>query len=470
MATNWQPEDLNWQPIGNGEADYMARITDRQMTAKPGTSDKWLSEVAIWGHGSLVARITPSGERLFYFRYTNSSSERITLPIGTYSRDGSEGTMTLAEAGQRAKELAGLHKSGIRDIKEHLETEEAARVAVRDAELARIAAEKAALEAAQVRQAARKNVQHLFDHWAKVDLINRKDGGAEVRRMFEKDVLPLLGKMAVEDVRKGHITEVTDALLARGVNRMAKMIFSLMRQMFRFAVDRDLIDHDPTASIRKAKIGGKDIERDRVLSVEEIRTLANLTPKAGLLPSSEAAIWIALSTCCRIGELLNARWENVDLTKGNWHIPAEHSKNGKAHNVTLSSFAIRQFEAVRVYTTASEWCYPNVKNDGPVCSKTVTKQLGDRQRLPGEGILSNRSAKAQALLLPGGKWTPHDLRRTGATIMTSLGVLPEVAERCLNHTEENKVKRTYQRHSYTKEMAEAWQALGKYLEEIVRTS
>ncbi len=83
----------------------MAKITDRQMTAKPGANDKWLSEVSIWGHGSLVARITPSGERLFYFRYTNSSSERITLPIGTYSRDGSEGTMTLAEAGQRAKEI-----------------------------------------------------------------------------------------------------------------------------------------------------------------------------------------------------------------------------------------------------------------------------------------------------------------------------------------------------------------------------
>lgn len=93
----------------------MAKITDRQMTAKPGVSDKWLSEVAIWGHGSLVARITTSGERLFYFRYANSIGERITYPIGTYSRDGLEGTMTLAEAGQRAKELAGLHKAGIRE-------------------------------------------------------------------------------------------------------------------------------------------------------------------------------------------------------------------------------------------------------------------------------------------------------------------------------------------------------------------
>ena len=79
-------------------------------------------------------------------------------------------------------------------------------------------------------------------------------------------------------------------------------------------------------------------------------------------------------------------------------------------------------------------------------------------------MLSNRSADAHALLLPGGKWTPHVLCRTGATIMTALGVLPEVAERCLNHTEENKVKRTYQRHSYAKEMAEAWQKLGAHLE------
>jgi len=80
--------------------------------------------------------------------------------------------------------------------------------------------------------------------------------------------------------------------------------------------------------------------------------------------------------------------------------------------------------------------------------------------------MSRRSAKAQALLLPGGKWTPHDLRRTGATIMTAIGVLPEVAERCLNHTEENKIKRTYQRHSYAKEMTAAWRFLGEYLESL----
>jgi len=56
------------------------------------------------------------------------------------------------------------------------------------------------------------------------------------------------------------------------------------------------------------------------------------------------------------------------------------------------------------------------------------------------------------------------MRRTGATTMVALGVLPEVAERCLNHTEQNRVKRTYQRHSYESEMREAWRVLGERLE------
>ncbi|WP_423358668.1 tyrosine-type recombinase/integrase [Pseudomonas citronellolis] len=444
----------------------MATITDKQMTSKP-AKPTWLIEDAPRGCGRFMARLRPNGERHFYFRYTNSSGERVFLPLGVYDSSGVDG-LTLKEARHKAGELSRLYQSGIRDLREHLQSEEEARIAAQQAEQKRLAEEKAAHEAALAQKAARKTVQDLFEHWAKVDLINRKDGGKEIRRMFGKDVLPILGQIPLEDIKKGHITEVTDALLARGVNRMAKMIFSLMRQMFRFAVDRDWLDHDPTASIRKAKIGGKDVERDRVLSEDEIYTLTQLLPNAGLLASIEAAVWIALSTCCRIGELINARWENIDLDGRSWLIPAEDSKNGKSHTIILSDFSIRHFKKIHTLSGHTPWCYPNSKKTGPVCSKTITKQLGDRQRDEQRRPMSNRSAMSQALRLKGGKWTPHDLRRTGATLMTALGVLPEVAERCLNHTEENKIKRTYQRHSYTKEMSAAWQALGEYLQTITQ--
>jgi hypothetical protein len=48
--------------------------------------------------------------------------------------------------------------------------------------------------------------------------------------------------------------------------------------------------------------------------------------------------------------------------------------------------------------------------------------------------------------------------------MAELGVLPDVIERCLNHTEQTKVKRIYQRAQYEAPMREAWQKLGERLE------
>lgn len=331
------------------------------------------------------------------------------------------------------------------------------------------AAQAEALAKAKVRiedaeaMSARITVTDLFERWTTVELVRRKDQGKEIRRIFEKDVLPLIGSLAVEDVRKGHVTAVTDALLARGVTRMAKMIFSLIRQMFRFAVDRDIIEADPTAAIRKAKIGGKDVERDRVLSEDEIRSLHRQIPFAGLLQSTEAAIWLALSTGCRIGELLRADWQHVRLDAREWLIIADNSKNGRPHTIYLSDFALRHFKTLHAINGSGQWCFPNRDGSAHVCVKTVTKQLGDRQR--GNATpMSRRSSYTNSLTLPGGKWTPHDLRRTAATLMTALGVLPEVAEKCLNHAEESRVKRTYQRYTYDMEKKEAWRLLGERLD------
>lgn len=444
----------------------MGIITDKQMQAKAPGKDQWLTEDAPRGHGRFQGRITKGGERLFYFRYTGPNGERVTLPLGAYDPKGMDG-LTLAEGRAKAGELTRLYQSGTVDLKGHFEAEARLAEARRTAEQVQLQAERDRERRAHEAAAARITVGDLFDRWATVDLIRRKDGGKEVRRMFEKDVLPIIGHLAVEDVRKGHITGVTDALLARGVTRMAKQIFSLIRQMFRFAVDRDIIEADPTASIRKAKIGGKDVERERVLSEDEVRALHRQIPGAGMLVTTEAAIWICLATCCRIGELLKARWAHVDLNGGTWRIPAENSKNGKAHTVFLSAFAVEQFRRVREINGAAPWCYPDRTGERAVSDKTITKQLGDRQR-SADQRMSGRSKSTGSLALPNGKWTPHDLRRTGATLMTKLGVIPEVAERCLNHTEEIRVKRIYQRHSYEGEMREAWHLLGERLELLTR--
>lgn len=57
-------------------------------------------------------------------------------------------------------------------------------------------------------KASKVLVKDLFECWAATDLINRKDQGAEARRMISKDVLPFIGDLNIKDVRKGHITEI----------------------------------------------------------------------------------------------------------------------------------------------------------------------------------------------------------------------------------------------------------------------
>ena len=103
------------------------------------------------------------------------------------------------------------------------------------------------------------------------------------------------------------------------------------------------------------------------------------------------------------------------------------------------------------------WSFPNRTDTSHVYLKSITKQIGDRQSI---NILSNRSKNNKSLILSGGKWTPHDLRRTAATMMGDLEVNSDVIEKCLNHTEENKMKRTYQKQKLEDQKLNAWRLLG----------
>ena len=313
------------------------------------------------------------------------------------------------------------------------------------------------------RLALRITVYDLFTRWFEMDVINRKDK-IEVDRMFKKDVLPILGEIFVEEVRKGHVVQVIDLLKKRGVANLARNILKLIRQMFKFAVNRDLIEFDPTASLNIAKMTTTPTERDRILDESEIISLAHQLPSANLLKSTECALWIALSTMCRIGELSKTKITDIDFDLHTWIIPKENSKNGKAHTIYLSDFALNQFKILLQYTKSDTWIFTNRDGSSHVCEKSITKQLGGRQS---QSILSNRSKDNQALVLKGGKWTPHDLRRTGATLMGDLGIAPDVIEKCLNHTEENKVKRIYQRQKLETQQAEAWQILGNHLDSLL---
>ncbi len=413
-------------------------LNDKQIrAAKVESGEQLLSD-----GGGLYLRIRPES-KVWFYRYTIEGKAK-KLQLGVFPQ------MPLADARSKAAVLTGERRQRLDPVAE------------RDANEAARRAELLAANAA----ANRLTVRSLFQQWEKTELSRRKDKGAETRRCFEKDVFPTLGEVAAEDVRRAMVAACLDKVVAREARILARNILGDLRQMFGFAIKRSYVENDPTSHLKRDDFG-KKVERDRFLDEGEIKKLNTLLPHARMKASGIAAIWVMLSTLCRVGELSGAEWKDVDLGGGVWRIPPDNSKNAKEHTIYLSEFAKVHFVSLKKLATdednnLAQWVMPASHRDGPVCVKSLTKQVADRQR--DRAPMKNRTNLTTALILPRGKWVPHDLRRSGATLMGELGVRTEVIEKCLNHTPANSLVRTYQRQTLVSEQKDAWMLLGERLE------
>ena len=341
----------------------------------------------------------------------------------------------------------------------------------------------------------------MFDVWLR-DGVRRADGNAELIRSFNADVLPLIGNRPIKDLDEHDLRSVLRAMVARGINRSAVAMRHNLAQMFGWAVRRQpwrklMAEGDPMDLIEIEKIISPNYDmnnqRDRILSPDEIRELNQIfrgmherfenavnrrSTTRPVEAQTEHAIWIMLSTMCRVGELSMTRWEHVDLESGEWLIPRENTK-GKQNDfvVFLSPFASAHFKSLKAVTGKTPWCFPGRGGLSHVDVRSISKQVGDRQARFKKGRdgsprrqMSNRSFDNSLVLSGGsrGAWTPHDLRRTGATMMQGLGVSLEVIDRCQNHVlAGSKVRRHYLHHDYAEEKAAAWRLLGAQLSKIL---
>lgn len=302
------------------------------------------------------------------------------------------------------------------------------------------------------------SVNELFSLWIQsTKMKNRKTGIDEPRRMMEKDILPRFGKLDVRELGSRHLVSLSDALEPRG-GRITNATMALVRQMLGFAADRFLIEDVPRFPPKLAE----NPPRDRVLSVPEVHELFTSLEPSGLINTTQIALKIQLASACRIGELITTRWEHVNLDAQEWFIPPESSKTGVPLTVYLSDYTTSLFKHLHELSGHLEWALPNSKETDSLEEKAITKQVKDRQR---EYQIAGRTKQHDALILRGGMWTPHDLRRTAATLMRDLHVNPFIVEKCLNHVAE-KMSRTYTPTDPELEMYLAWKVLGEFLEVI----
>jgi integrase len=260
-------------------------------------------------------------------------------------------------------------------------------------------------------------------------------------RLLTTDVLPQWGQRKAYDIRRGDVLALLDQIVERGAPIMANRALALVRKIFNWAISRELLDHNPCLQV---KAPSKEVERDRVLSEEEIRGVWAACGQLDLV--LHAYFKLSLLTAQRGGEVRTMRWADVDLETHWWTMPAEVAKNGLAHRVPLSPAAddlLRQLQA----TASSLWVFPSPRR--------VQQPFHNVQKPAG-----------QLMAMSGVVFVPHDLRRTAASHMTSMGIPRLVVAKILNHIEPG-VTRVYDRHSYDAEKRQALEAWGRKVMALV---
>jgi integrase len=441
----------------------------------------------------LQLRIATDGTKTWLVRYVVNGHERQYRLPKNYGNSG-PGFCSLQEARDESSTIRAMAREGIDYQLRLVQALEAAQVAA-------VTEAKRQAEETALQQKDALTIQDMFTAWIN-DGVRRMDNNAELKRSFGVDVLPKIGNILVKSITEHELRGVLRAMVSRGVNRSAVIARNDLTQMFCWAEKRQpwrklLADGNPMDLIEIEKIVSRDYDFDNIserkLSADEIRHLQQIfidlktqydkaaNKRSAEHPISEVfqcAIWIMLSTLCRVGELSKARWEHVNLETGEWFIPkANVKKNTSDLDVSLSTFSLAQFKKLHVLTGTSEWCFPARNKESHVCVKSMSKQVGDRQSMFKKGKdgkarkpMKNRRHDNTLVLGDGknGEWTPHDLRRTGATLMQSLGIPLVIIDCCQNHViPGSKVRRHYLQHEYATEKKDAWQRLGEQLTSIL---
>jgi integrase len=333
----------------------------------------------------LALRVTKLGTKAWTFHYTSGKRRRLTL--GRYPALSLAAARTAAtEAGTAIAEGRDPRAPGVMTV--------------------------AVLSEAYIRSIQARGLR----------------SAGEIERRVRKDILPIIGNVAIEVLHRRDVTRVLDAKSAQPI--AARRAFEDLRAMVRWAVSRGDLDHSPLDGMKGPAISKI---RERVLSEEEIRTLWLALPMA--LPKAQQIIKLCLVTGQRIGEVCGLQRSELDLAKGLWSLPGARTKNGHPHTVPLSGLAIEIIEEALTHTPAS--------------AQSVFALSAPRVA---------ESIKAAQSRIRLAQWTAHDLRRTALTQMAALGIPPIVRGHVANHRTTTRAGVTlgvYDQYSYDKEKREA---------------
>ncbi|HAV1813617.1 TPA: tyrosine-type recombinase/integrase [Enterobacter hormaechei] len=378
----------------------MARITrpltnNEILKAKPREKDFTLHD----GDG-LFLLVKTSGKKLWRFRYQRpGSSSRTNLSLGSYP------ALTLAAARQIRDQHLSTLAQGM-DPQQQQEQE---------------------LEQSQI------ELDSIFStvaaNWFQIKSRNvTEDYAKDIWRSLDKDVLPAIGAIPVQEIKARTIVEALEPIKARGALETVRRLVQRINEIMIYAVNTGLIDANPASGVGMAFEKPKK-QNMPTLRPEELPKLMRSLVMSNLSVTTRCLIEWQLLTLVRPSEASGARWEEIDLTAKLWTIPAERMKAKREHIVPLSPQALEILEVMKPISAHREHIFPSRNN-------------------PKQAMNSQTANAALKRIGYGGKLVAHGLRSIASTAMNEAGFNADVIEAALAHSDKNEVRKAYNRSTY----------------------
>ena len=365
--------------------------------------------------GGLFLQVSASGSKSWVFRFRDAGKLR---EMGL----GPTHTITLAEARQKALECRKARLDGADPI----EARKATRAAVK-------------LDAAKAMTFKACAERYIAAH--KAGWKNDKHA-AQWPSTLGTYVYPIMGSLPVQAVDVGLVLKALEPIWTTKPETAGR-VRGRIESVLDWATARGYRQGENPARWRghlenllpqKAKV--RRVEHHAALPYVEIAGfMAALRQQAGI---AARALEFAILTAARTGEVIGARWEEINLAERLWTIPAERMKAGKEHRVPLSAPALAILENL-AKVREGEFVFPGGRHGRAISNMAM--------------LMTLRRMKRDDL-------TAHGFRSSFRDWAAERTTFPaEVAEMALAHTVSDKVEAAYRRGDLfqkRRQLAEAW--------------
>lgn len=390
-------------------------------------------EYSITDGSGLSLYVAPNGTKSWHFRFSwHGKQPRMSL--GTYPE------ITLKEARERRDQARTLVAKGV------------------DPRLQRREEKRAAASEAVKTFEVVANEWHAFKlpRW----VVAKKGAAAQSRFYLDKDLVPVLGKIPVADVKRADVLDVLRRIEKRGALNSTRKCRSWLNEIFRFGIASGYLEMNPASDLDIVAAKEPPVKHNPMLRTHELpellRTLRGFTGAAQYVKS---AIRLLLLTGVRTGELRHATAVQFDLDAALWTIPPDmvkqlrkmiRTKEGvliPPYLVPLSRQAVEEARKVHQLTGGYKMLIAG-RNDPrkPISDGTVNaalKRMGYEDQLTGQGI-----------------------RATISTALNEMGYNQDWIEAQLSHASSSKVRKTYNHAEYVEQRRVMMQAWADYLDKL----